>query len=168
MRPDGGPDWPIGFVGSISHCHDIAVAAAERSSRLRSIGIDVERIADEGRATRLRHVVMTPDEERRSFGSHALLTVRQRFTLVFSAKESALKCSRPVVPHERSIELGDFEMGEVDAHRGTFALRIVTELGAEFSPGYELFGRFAWFEEHVLTVVELEGPPPRPSACHSS
>jgi enterobactin synthetase component D len=166
IRPDGGPDWPPGFVGSISHSHDVAVAAVERSSRLRSIGIDVERVVDEGRAARLRHVVMTPVEERRSFREQDHLSACQRFTLAFSAKESLFKCLRPIL--DRWVEFGEVEMSELDAERGTFGLRIAADLSSEFSRGYELRGRFAWFEQHVLTAVELDVPGARSRACTSS
>jgi enterobactin synthetase component D len=166
VRLDGGPDWPPGFVGSISHSHDFAVAAVERSSRLRSIGIDVERVVDEERAARLRHVVMTPAEERRSFHEQDRLTPCQRFTLVFSAKESLFKCLRPVL--DRWVEFGEVEMSELDAEGGTFALRIAADLGSEFSRGLALRGRFAWFEGHILTAVELDVPGARARACASN
>jgi 4'-phosphopantetheinyl transferase EntD len=39
----GAPEWPSGFIGSISHDHDFALAAIAANQRLRSIGIDVER-----------------------------------------------------------------------------------------------------------------------------
>ncbi len=42
MAADRAPVWPVGLVGSISHCDSLCVAVVARTSDLGAIGIDVE------------------------------------------------------------------------------------------------------------------------------
>ena len=39
---DGAPRWPVGVVGSMTHCAGYRAAAVARSSELRGVGIDAE------------------------------------------------------------------------------------------------------------------------------
>jgi 4'-phosphopantetheinyl transferase EntD len=39
---DGAPRWPVGVVGSMTHCAGYRAAAVARSSELCSVGIDAE------------------------------------------------------------------------------------------------------------------------------
>jgi 4'-phosphopantetheinyl transferase EntD len=39
---DGAPRWPVGVVGSMTHCAGYRAAVAARSGRLRGVGIDAE------------------------------------------------------------------------------------------------------------------------------
>src|SRR5580692_7617313 len=40
---DGAPEWPTGFVGSISHTAELAFAAVAPAAEARGLGLDVER-----------------------------------------------------------------------------------------------------------------------------
>ena len=92
MNDDRSPCWPTGVVGSISHSEDYYIAAS--SSKLRALGIDVERI---GRMDgKLATKVLTEEE---------ILMRRQwqeeegpfdTYTLIFSAKESLYKTINPI------------------------------------------------------------------------
>lgn len=96
----GAPAWPTGFVGSISHDQDFAVAAVARSDDLRSVGIDIEpRLplpAD------LLELVATPTERRELRGD--LLAAR----LLFSMKEAVYKATHPI--DNRFLEHHDVEV----------------------------------------------------------
>lgn len=166
MRPDGGPDWPVGFIGSITHTGDIVVAAAESSSRLRSLGIDAERRVAPERVARLRSVVATPLEQTRWFQRGGPFPPCECFSLLFSVKESFYKCLRPLV--DRFIDFQDVEITRIDPEAELLTLRIAVDLDPEFRRGAELTGRFAWFEDHVLTAVELECPPEGLLPCASN
>src|SRR5918999_4142025 len=39
---DGAPQWPVGVVGSMTHCAGYRAAAVARSGRVRGVGIDAE------------------------------------------------------------------------------------------------------------------------------
>lgn len=39
---DGEPIWPVGVLGSISHCNDLVGALVTNDSKIRSVGLDLE------------------------------------------------------------------------------------------------------------------------------
>jgi 4'-phosphopantetheinyl transferase EntD len=87
----GAPAWPVGFVGSISHDPEFAVAAVARSDYLLSVGIDVEpRLL---LPAELLELVATPTERRELGGD--LLAAR----LLFSMKEAVYKATHPIDGH---------------------------------------------------------------------
>lgn len=83
----GAPQWPHGFVGSISHCQDLAVAALAPCSHLSGMGIDVEQILSEEKTQRLRSHILHPAEH--------WVTTPLDLSLVFSFKESIYKALHP-------------------------------------------------------------------------
>lgn len=91
VGPGRAPQWPAGFVGSISHAGELVVAIAAPSRLILSIGIDLEPAvpldAD------LLHRVCRP-EELAGPGPSAEVSLRAK--LIFSAKESAYKCMAPL------------------------------------------------------------------------
>ena len=82
------PRWPPGFVGSLAHDHEYAVAAVARSSALRGVGIDIEPPLPlpEG----LLEMIATPGEQREINGD----LVRAR--LLFCIKEAVYKATHPI------------------------------------------------------------------------
>ncbi|MBP1097526.1 4'-phosphopantetheinyl transferase family protein [Bradyrhizobium diazoefficiens] len=84
----GAPAWPQGFVGSISHDPEFAVAAVARSDYLRSVGIDIEPRLP--LPPELLELVATPSESHELQGD--LLTAR----LLFSMKEAVYKATHPI------------------------------------------------------------------------
>lgn len=91
VGPGRAPLWPAGFVGSISHGGDLVVAVAASSTRIRSIGIDLE--PDVALDADLVHRVCRPGEVARLPASVALPRWAK---LIFSAKESVYKCIAPL------------------------------------------------------------------------
>jgi 4'-phosphopantetheinyl transferase EntD len=91
VGPDRSPRWPAGFVGSISHAVDLALAVAAPSSTLRAIGVDLEPAVPLDQELVRR--VCRPEELRLLGTSAASL---KRAKLIFSAKESVYKCLAPL------------------------------------------------------------------------
>tara|TARA_R110002020_G_scaffold112746_1_gene259310 strand:- start:3092 stop:3868 length:777 start_codon:yes stop_codon:yes gene_type:complete len=88
IGPDGAPDWPPGFSGSISHSSSWAAAVVTATGGLRP-GIDCESIIDASAFGDMAERVATRtelDSAERLLGDRCLA-----LTLVFSAKESAYK-----------------------------------------------------------------------------
>ena len=83
----GAPRWPDGFVGSLAHDSDFAVAAVARASRMTSVGIDIEPALPA--PAELMDPVATPAERRRLRGD--LLSLR----LLFCVKEAVYKATNP-------------------------------------------------------------------------
>jgi 4'-phosphopantetheinyl transferase EntD len=116
----GSPQWPSGFVGSITHCDGYRAAAVARAEQIAGIGIDAEpNAALPGGVCRN---VASDDE---AVGLHEL-AVRDPDVawdrLLFSAKESVYKAWFPLTGRW----LG-FDDVVVEIHRadGTFCARML-------------------------------------------
>jgi 4'-phosphopantetheinyl transferase EntD len=94
----GMPLWPAGFAGSITHTTGMCVAAVALSSRVLSLGIDLERADAVERE--LANLICTPSERSRL----------DEFPLAehFSAKEALFKCQYPLTFEE--AEFTDVEL----------------------------------------------------------
>jgi 4'-phosphopantetheinyl transferase EntD len=84
----GAPQWPPGFVGSLSHDREVAVAVIVPSRSLPTVGVDVEPALPlpDG----LLDLVATPNEQRQLNGD---LT---RARLLFCIKEAVYKAVHPL------------------------------------------------------------------------
>ncbi len=156
VGPDRAPRWPTGFTGSITHTAteegSFACAVAVRRERLRSIGIDSERVLDEDA---MREVVpmFLDDTERRTLNAGPQ---REVATVAFSAKESLFKCLFPCAGV--FFEFADAELEWIrqeESSVGSFGLRLRTALGHEFPSGLRIVGRYAIEGTLVHTAVEL-------------
>lgn len=83
------PQWPKGFVGSISHSHSLAIACLQPVEHCLSVGVDIEEIIQTERMDRLRKRIMHPNED--------WVNTPQALSLVFSFKESLYKALYPIL-----------------------------------------------------------------------
>ncbi len=95
------PLWPPGAIGSITHTRQFAAAAVAAASRMRAIGIDLER--PERMRPRLAEEILTPAE--RSYYA----TLPQKDALLFaaaafSAKEAFCKLQYPLTGKHLSFQ----------------------------------------------------------------
>lgn len=88
--PDRAPQWPDGFVGSITHCLGFVGAAVARVDVVRAIGLDAEPV--KGHEPGVVRLVCTPRELDRWREYRG----RDWESLVFSAKEAVFKCLNPL------------------------------------------------------------------------
>ncbi len=112
---DGCPQWPQGFVGSISHSQHWVWAVAAPQQHYRGIGVDTEAIVSPELYETLHSEIGT---EREWQLLDALgLPVSLQFTLLFSAKEAYFKLWYPLTGHFLNFEdvqlQGVFEMPAV-------------------------------------------------------
>lgn len=138
---DRRPVWPAGIVGSITHSHERAAAAAAPARLFRGIGLDLERIR--APSTALLHRVCRP-EERPPFEALSPNTAARRFTAVFAAKESVYKAVNPLT----GVYLGfqdagiEFPEGEDFDTGSPFLWRLEKAGGPGFPAGTR--GQGAW------------------------
>jgi 4'-phosphopantetheinyl transferase EntD len=92
VGPGRAPVWPAGFIGSISHTDELAIAVVARQAEIRSLGIDLESADPLG--TDLLELVCR-DEELAALTAIGL-EVQHGAKLIFSAKESIYKCLWPL------------------------------------------------------------------------
>ena len=80
------PVWPRGFLGSISHCANLAVALVTTDRQCDGIGVDVEGIA-------VKRIAVDDAEQRLCRLADGIGTGHRAITLAFSAKESFFKAA---------------------------------------------------------------------------
>lgn len=144
-RSDGGPAWPPGVVGSITHCDGYRAAAVAWSMQISHIGIDAERHA---RIEYGAFALVTSERERLIV--EALRRKRPELhwdCITFSAKESSFKALASLSPS--SFTFADVVVRVEET--GSFSAS--SPSGSE--PG-QLFGRWAVRGGLVQTAVAIE------------
>lgn len=146
--PNRRPVWPVGVVGSITHCGHRAMAAAAPASVLSCLGVDLEHLDEVG--PELSEVVLTPTE-RCWLGEAA---GPRQVGIVFSLKESAYKCWSPLTG--RIIDYSDIEV-RADPGTSTFTARILGPAGNPM-PLPQVTGRYAVRDDHVISAGWVRRP----------
>ncbi len=87
-----GPVWPLGVVGSLSHCDGIALAVVNSESAVQSIGVDIESYS--AMAPNLYRMICDEQELQhlQQFAQPGLMA-----KVIFSVKESIYKCLNPLL-----------------------------------------------------------------------
>jgi len=120
--PRGAPQWPNGFVGSITHCDGYRAAAVARAGELASLGIDAE--PNQPLPTGVLADIALPEEveslRRLQRESPAVHWDR----LLFCMKEAVYKAWFPLA--ERWLGFEDAAI-VIDPARGSFAARLLVQ-----------------------------------------
>lgn len=127
----GAPVWPHGYVGSISHAANVAIAAVAHVRDASGIGIDVESIASAHASPELpsmQALVATSEELALVARSGAQTSA---FVALFAAKEALFKCLAPLVG--RYFDFLDVAAVTADPQRLRLQLRV--DLGAGMTAG---------------------------------
>jgi 4'-phosphopantetheinyl transferase EntD len=118
VGPRGQPLWPAGWVGSIAHTLDVAVAVVARSTEVEAVGVDVEAREAPGPEV-ARHIATAQELDWLQLG---LPGWRTRLGLLFSAKESLYKALFPSLGLD--LDFLDVEL-TWDGRRRAFQPRIM-------------------------------------------
>lgn len=116
--PKGEPLWPVGIVGSITHCEGYRASAVARSSELRTLGVDAE--PDQPLPDGLLGDIALPEERvlLRELAREAPGTHWDR--LLFSIKESIYKAWFPLAERwlgfEDAVVAIDWRKQQFSAH----------------------------------------------------
>jgi 4'-phosphopantetheinyl transferase EntD len=143
---DGGPEWPPGVVGSISHTRERCAVVLERSPPMRSVGLDIEivRPLEEG----VLALTLT-GRERAWLRTQPEAAEAELAILFFSAKEAYYKCQYPLT--RTFLDFQDVEI-DIAPESGRFVARL---LKAGVPRGISrLEGRFAVGEGSVFCGME--------------
>lgn len=95
---DGLPDWPPGWLGSISHSDDAAAALVAPDGCARLLGLDLERIVTAETAMQIASEIMPEQPTGRSG-----LPLEHEVTRAFSAKEALYKALYPLTRQFRDF-----------------------------------------------------------------
>ena len=134
------PLWPEGFVGSISHCRTVAIAAAAKSnSQLGFIGIDIEET--EPLDSDLWDSICSSNErELFQLGTGA----GRQAKIIFSIKEAVYKAQYPATG--RLLDFRDVDILSIDAD-GHFVACVssqnFTAINGHFAVSHEFIIAFA-------------------------
>jgi 4'-phosphopantetheinyl transferase EntD len=101
MAADRAPVWPSGVVGSIAHTGSICIAVVGRSSKLRSLGIDLE--PDEPLEPGLCREICTPAEQA-MLATYSERNGGRLARLIFSVKECVYKAQYPLTRAPMNFE----------------------------------------------------------------
>lgn len=116
---DGTVDWPRGFVGSVSHTQNDAIALVAWQTDAHAIGVDLEVWMSESRAAALSERLLHRSEWHWQHSMNAA-AFAQWLTIVFSAKESLFKAL--YTDAQRHMPLAAAAVEAFDAHGVTFCL----------------------------------------------
>jgi len=163
VMDSGAPRWPAGFVGSISHTADRAIAVTASDRRLRAIGIDCERRMNAATADDVANRIVPELDVLLADAGLADRNLRPTvITLVFSAKESLYKALHPLV--DEFFDFTDVRAERLDMTSQTLDLRLLRPLGpgpstrhagTSFDAGASFSARFALMATEIVTLVEL-------------
>ncbi|MEP7345001.1 MAG: 4'-phosphopantetheinyl transferase superfamily protein [Gemmatimonadaceae bacterium] len=151
---DGAPCWPDGFVGSITHTDEWALAVAAHSDRVRAIGVDCEHVIDRKVSDEIAHSVLPEIGECAVHPSHyARLTWEEFVTVAFSAKESLFKCLHPLT--QTFFDFSDASVVYMDVEARRLMLRLTKMLSSAFVPDMDFEASFSIDGGIVTTLVTL-------------
>ena len=126
----GRPVWPKGFIGSITHTDDIAIAIVENKNNFLSIGIDAERISGS------KEIISSLEDLVLVEGERELLLKAKRsdyefiLFLIFSFKESLYKCLNPLV--NKMFDFSFVEIIKIDLHNNVVIIKLLKNLNKNF------------------------------------
>jgi 4'-phosphopantetheinyl transferase EntD len=163
--PRGAPQWPLGVVGSMTHCDGYRAAAIGRAADVTAIGVDAEPHAElpDG----VLETIALPEERAQMRELGKAVPGVHWGRLLFSAKESVYKAWFPLTGRwldfaEASIVFDPFD--------GTFDARLLVpgpQVGGRRLSGFD--GRWMVGKDLVLTAItvpartapSIESDPPR-------
>ena len=150
---DRTPQWPAGFVGSISHSHALCVVAVARRATHESLGVDVE--PDAGLEPRIWKKICTPGETEQLLGTAPAAERGRVARLVFSAKEATYKSVYPLLGKVFGFQ--DVEL-RIDFAQRRFTPRLHAAIAAQLPPGFAPAGRFVQRGGFVFAAATVREP----------
>ena len=152
VHENGGPAWPNGTVGSITHAMSLVAAAVAARRQCGGIGIDIEPIGSLERAHSLASRGATTSEV---FGVMENLQVdyATAVAVILSAKHSLYKCVHPQVG--RSFSYLDASVEDVQRQTGRFRARLKVMLSSAWVGGTSITGQFDIAGDFVHTGIAI-------------
>ena len=144
----GGPLWPDGVLGSITHNARTAAAITTRQEGCVGLGVDVETRVETRGLEAVTDICMTPGERDKHLASADPAATA---TLVFSAKESLYKALQATMPEW--VDYTDVEVDEITEQSLRLSPRPGTRVAAHLSES--VIARWRWHGKDVYTRVVL-------------
>ncbi len=148
---DRAPQWPAGYVGSITHSDTRAAAIVGHASHFSGLGIDHEEIMEPALAEKLQRSILLPQETPLRPQS---LTFAAFTSLVFSAKEALYKATYPLIG--KMFGFHDVALLRLTPTHLHFAMH------ADTLPDWQLAVAYALHPSHCETLLALPANWPTP------
>jgi phosphopantetheine--protein transferase-like protein len=147
INANGSPQWPEGFVGSISHSQNYAGAVVARKENFKSIGLDIEEV------NRIQpdiwHLLFTSDEQ--SFLSiHSEREQQLLATIFFSIKEAFYKYSSSLT--EEFIDFLDVKVTKVN---DTYFIQMLNKISSFSESGLVLKANVIIKDKTIVSCICL-------------
>ncbi len=148
----GAPQWPVGVVGSMTHCAGYRACAVARDRDLLTIGLDAE---PHGQLPEGVLGAVSLAEEREQLAALAAAGPGTHWDRVlFSAKESVYKAWFPLT--QRWLGFADASVS-IDPDRGTFTARLLVD-GPELADGPLTSFTGRWLVDDGLIITAIAVP----------
>lgn len=148
------PVFPEGFVGSISHTNNLAVAAVTNCETIESIGVDLEYLITEESYDVIKRQVLT--EAELLLMPQFPIPKKEALTVIFSAKESLYKLLYPMV--ERFFDFSAAKVIIIETGKGRwsrFTIQLIDSLNECLSQGLTFQGYYQKYGECIVTLLGL-------------
>jgi enterobactin synthetase component D len=150
----GGPAWPHGTVGSITHALGIVAAAAAPGRHCVALGIDIEPIMSLEKAHQRGAQIASSLEIFEAMNA-AHLDYASAVALIVAAKHSVYKALHPVV--HRSFSYLDVAIDHVDMAGGRFRARLKLPLSRQWPAGTTVVGRIQASGDFIYSGMAVDG-----------
>lgn len=143
------PEWPTGWLGSISHCAtDVIVALTQQADYL---GIDLEYWVDAEFAMQSADLLLHAHEKQLYANLASQLSWTEYLTLVFSIKESLYKAIYPKV--QQYIDFLEAYIVDLDLATQTLSLSFTADIQHQHQLQREYYGYWYADTDFIATMV---------------
>jgi 4'-phosphopantetheinyl transferase EntD len=156
-RKDRRPQWPAGFVGSITHTAGFCGAVAASSALVASLGVDAERTERVSRDLWESIFVAREIDELAKLASPAQ---QRTATVIFSAKEAFYKCQSPLTGMWIDFDEVAALVRFADERSGTFTILPLSDACRQRFERCDLRGRFCFDDGFVVTGMLVANKAP--------
>ncbi|WP_420475539.1 4'-phosphopantetheinyl transferase family protein [Noviherbaspirillum sp. ST9] len=147
--PDRSPVWPVGMIGSITHCDETAIAVAQNEENFCGVGIDLERrAACRNAALDVRH--FATDAERGVL-AQAGIASEDHAVIAFSMKESFFKAAYPHVG--RYFGFSAVSIVGADRSLRKVSLVVAQDLGVKLKQGLRVAGEYVALGDAFMSTA---------------
>lgn len=143
---DRSPVWPKDVVGSISHSKAYSCSAVASCQELIGIGVDLESSA------RVKEKLARMIKFNSDVKSDPRLSTEELLSLIFSAKESFYKALYPQV----KCFFGFEDAAVTKINESSFSIELLKDLSDDYKSGASFNGLYSFFDEHILTIIEIK------------
>ncbi|PSU35489.1 4'-phosphopantetheinyl transferase family protein [Photobacterium lutimaris] len=146
------PLWPEHVAGSISHSHNIAVAAVAFKTTIFGIGIDIEKILSAEMVNGIKEQVLFGHES--GLLDIDYISNEIMVSLIFSIKESFFKAAYPSTGHYFGFDAVSIDY--LDFTSNIFRLTLLQDLNKLLRKGATYAGKFTFLNGHVFSILTIQ------------